>query len=138
MRHLEVLCAAVLLLGVQSALAAGQPAIISSAAARREVMVKDVRSHDGIVSGVVVNSSAVPIRDVRLLIDQTFLWKDEWHPGTSNPGRATFYTVQGEIAPGGSRPFSYRGQPLPHRTDGHFDVNVKVDQFTEAGTGRYT
>jgi hypothetical protein len=139
MKHLlEVLCAAALICGAQQALAATQPSIISPAQARRDVMVKDVRWHDGMVSGVVVNSSGVPIRDVQLLIDEAFLWKDEWHPGTSNPSRATYYTVHGTIAPGSSLVFSYRGQPLPHRADGRFDVKVKVDQFTELGTRRYT
>ena len=135
MRHVSIFCAAVLLLGVQQALAAQQETIVPEAEARREVMVKDVQSHDGIVSGMVVNSSAVPIRDVKLLIDEAWFWKNERHPGISNPSRAEFYTLSGEIPPGGSRTFTYPRQPLPQRTDGRFEVNVKVEQFTELGAG---
>lgn len=138
MRHVQIFCAAALLLGVQQALAAQQETIVPKAEARREVMVKDVRSHNGIVSGMVVNSSPVPIRDVKLLIDEAWLWRNERHPGISNPSRAEFYTLSGEIPPGGSRTFTYRAQPLPHRADGRYEVNVNVEQFTELGTGQRT
>jgi len=99
-----------------------------------EVAVQDLRVGDGVVSGMVVNNSARVVRDVKLLIHNAWLWKDERHPGPVSPGNAEFYTVSGEIQPGGSLPFTYRLPPLPRRTDGHFVTSANVVEFTQVGS----
>ena len=83
----------------------GERVVPSSRLAER-VSVRDVRTRDGEVSGVVVNTSDRPVRDVQLLISYQWLWENETHPGEGGPGRAVFYTVNQEIPPGGQVPFA--------------------------------
>jgi hypothetical protein len=57
-------------------------------------------------------------------------WKDEFHPGKDDPGRAAYLTIDREIPPGKSAPFNYKpSPPLPARNDGSFDISVKVVGF---------
>jgi len=96
------------------------------------VTVRDVRTHDGEVSAVVVNTSDRPLRDVQLLISFQWLWDNEVHPGEGGPGRAVFYTIPQEIPPGGQVPFTYRPDvPLSERPDGRYMTTVSVAGFTE-------
>jgi hypothetical protein len=93
------------------------------------VAVRDVQATPDQVSGVLVNLSNKVIHDVRVLIDRSWLWTDERHPGPAedNPGRAAVYAVPGEIPPGGQLPFTYRPDaPLPQRSDGRFRTSVSV------------
>src|SRR3989442_8933532 len=109
----------------------GERVVPSSRLAER-VSVRDVRTRDSEVSGVVVNTSDRPVRDVQLLISYQWLWENETHPGEGGPGRAVFYTVQGEIPPDGQMPFTYRpDEPLSERPDGRYMTNVKVAGFTD-------
>jgi hypothetical protein len=97
----------------------------------QSAVVRDVTVEDGMVSGVVVNNSGYVLRDVDLVIRYGWMWKNEFKPGKNEPSRAVYYTVPGEIAPGGSVPFTYRLEsPLPHRADGRFVTSVQVVGFT--------
>jgi hypothetical protein len=108
--------------------------IVSGDDASRLVGLADVKVNDGTVSGVLVNKSPHPIREVELLIDHAWLWSDERHPGEDNPGRSEYYTVHGEIPPNGSVQFTYHpSPPLPHRTDGHFETTVQIVGLVEVG-----
>lgn len=111
-----------------------QTTIVDSAEASQDIAVIDAQSHDGVVSGTIINRSSEPVRDVELLIDHVWLWNNERHPGEASPGRTDFVTVRGEIPPGGSRPFTYEGVPLPNRSDGRFETQVQVTQFIQVGT----
>jgi hypothetical protein len=96
---------------------------------QKTVDVLDVQAQPAQVSGVLVNLSSKPVRSIRVRIDQAWLWKNERHPGENkdNPGRSQFYTVPGEIPPGGRLPFTYRPDtPLPQRSDGRFETSVSV------------
>jgi hypothetical protein len=88
---------------------------------------------DGSVSGVIRNNSKNTVRDVQLFIRSTFLWKDEFHPGKESPSVASYPTISGEIAPGGSLPFKFTpNPPLPKRTDGQFErPSVSIAGFTQ-------
>jgi len=109
----------------------GQQVVPSSRLAER-VAVRDVLTHDGEVSGVVVNTSDRPLRDVQLLISYQWLWNNEVHPGEAGPGRAVFYTIPQEIPPGGQVPFTYRPDvALSERPDGRYMTTVSVAGFTE-------
>jgi hypothetical protein len=93
------------------------------------VEVRDVHVAPDQVSGVLVNLSSKLVRNVRVLIDRSWLWADERHAGGTeeSPGRAAFYMVPGEIPPGGRLPFTYRSDmPLPQRNDGRFETSVSV------------
>ena len=84
------------------------------------------------VSGEVVNKSSATLRDVQLLILYSWLWKNEFHPGQDDPGRAVYLTVDKEIPPGQSAQFNYKpSPPLPERKDGYFDISTKVVGFTQ-------
>ena len=98
------------------------------------VAVRDVTTRDGVVHGVLVNRSNKTLRDVRLLIRHTWLWKNEKKPGEDSPGRVDYYTVRSELPPGGTVELTYRPQPpLPDRDDGRFETSVEVVGWTEIG-----
>ena len=98
----------------------------------RSVTVENVALQGDTVTGVVANTSAHGVRDVQLEITYGWLWKNERHPGTDNPGRTDLYTLPGEISAGGSKPFSYRPQsPLQNRSDGTFVPSAAVVGYTE-------
>ena len=88
---------------------------------------------DGSVSGVIRNNSKNTVRDVQLFIRSTFLWKNEFHPGKESPSVASYPTISGEIAAGGSLPFKFTPtSPLPKRTDGRFErPSVSIAGFTQ-------
>ncbi|HEU4345023.1 MAG TPA: hypothetical protein VFU31_26020 [Candidatus Binatia bacterium] len=87
---------------------------------------------DGEVSGEVVNHSKQTLRDVQLQILYSWRWKDEFRPGTSDPGTAAHYVIDKEIPPGQSIPFRYKpSAPLPSRADGHFETTVTIAGFAE-------
>jgi hypothetical protein len=114
---------------------AGPPEIVSPQEAAQVVDVANVKTRGNMVSGVLINESPQIARDVQLLIRQTWMWKNERHPGADSPGRAEFYTVHTAIPPHGTTAFAYDAKPLPQRTDGHFQTHVQVVGFTEVGTG---
>jgi hypothetical protein len=114
-----------------------QQRIVSRDQVERAVVVRDVTmSDDGEVSGVVVNRSSNPVRDLRLAIRYDWLWRNETRPGTDDPSRAEFYTVPGEIPPGGSVRFNFRSPgPLPRRSDGYFVAVADPIEFVEIVQG---
>jgi hypothetical protein len=127
--------------GLLLTLAAGAPAaegggtIVPERHAEQVVAVRDVRVRDGgVVSGLIVNDAATPLRDIKLLIRYQWVWQDERHPGSNNPGRVAYHTVYNEIPPEVSVNFTYRPDPpLPDRQDGHFETSVEVVGWVEVG-----
>jgi hypothetical protein len=120
----------ILTLVLATAALAGGPEFDSQAS--KDVKVQNVTLNGDTVSGVVSNVGRHPVRDVQMQITYVWLWNNERHPGTDNPGRTDYYTAPGEIPTGGSQPFTYRPTtPLAHRTDGHFAPSVNVTGFTE-------
>ena len=95
--------------------------------------IDNVSVQDGTVAGEIRNKSKNTVRDVQLFIRNTFLWKNEFHPGTESPSAAFYPTISGEIAPGGSLPFKFTPTPpLPKRTDGRFEApSVSIAGFTQ-------
>lgn len=98
-----------------------------------------VQEHDlgnGAVSGTIKNMSDNTIQEVTLLIQHSWHWKNEFHPGPAedNPGRAEFQTLSKPIAPGATLEFQYTPrQPLPDRHDGYFTTSVSVHEYTAVG-----
>jgi hypothetical protein len=108
--------------------------VLSDAQAATDVRVSDVRAHNGVVTGTLVNTSRTPVRNVELLVRRTWFWSNERHPGNDNPGRADVYAVRAEIPPHEQMPFTYQvSPPLPQRDDGHFQTTVEVVGFAQVG-----
>jgi hypothetical protein len=113
---------------------AASQTVVSGEDASRVMGLTDMKANVDTVSGVLVNKSAHPIREVELLVDHVWFWSDERHPGEDNPGRSEYYTVHGEVQPHGSLPFTYHpSPPLARRDDGHFETSVQIVGFVEVG-----
>jgi len=113
-----------------------QGAAAGPAAADDVLKLRVKREPGGSLIGLVQNSGSTTVRDVRLLIRHTWLWKNERHPGppADNPGRSAYYMVEGDIPPGGDLRFRYSPSPaLPVRTDGSFATTAEIVGFVEAG-----
>lgn len=96
------------------------------------VALRNTTVKDGVISGEVVNDSPRIIRDVELLIRYIWQWKDEFRPGDDTEGNAFYYTVKGDIRPGGSMPFTYRPPaPISSRPNGDFETTVSISGYTE-------
>ena len=96
------------------------------------VRLRNVTVKDGEVAGEAVNNSKQTLRDIQLQILYSWRWKDEFHPGKDDPGRADFLTIDKEVPPGQSARFNYKpSPPLPSRKDGYFDITVSVVGFTQ-------
>jgi hypothetical protein len=106
--------------------------LIAPDQAAQIVTVRNVTEKDGEVRGELVNNSRQTLRDIELQILYSWRWKNEFHPGTDDPGRAVYFTINKELPPGQSGQFEYRpAPPLPARNDGYFDVSVKVVGFAQ-------
>jgi len=87
---------------------------------------------DGSVRGTLVSQSSNVIRDVKLLVNHVWHWKDEKHPGDDSPGRSTYYHITGDVPALGTLPFSYTpSPPLLQRDDGTFVTTVDISTYTE-------
>jgi len=96
------------------------------------VTVNNVTAHDGVVSGEIVNHSSREIRDVELLLRHMWRWHNEFRPGNSDPGTASYHTVDGIIPPGESARFTVKDQSRQTaRSDGQFQTTVSVAGFTK-------
>jgi hypothetical protein len=106
--------------------------VLSKDQSSQVLVLNNVSAQDGVVSGELRNNSSNLVRDVQLLIRYEWLWRNEFHPGTDDPGSSVYYNVPGEIPPGGTARFQYTpNPPLPKRTDGSFQISASVAGFTE-------
>ena len=128
------ICAA--LLGTAGLAWSGATALaapLASVEAARTVAITDLTGGDDLVSGTVVNKSAASLREVRVVLQQAWQWKDERHPGADSPGQTTPFTLALNVAPHGSAPFTLTPPRLPQRTDGRFVTTMEVVGFSEVG-----
>jgi hypothetical protein len=100
--------------------------------AAQVVSLRNVAINDGDVTGEIVNHSKQTMRAVQLQILYSWRWKNEWHPGKDDPGRAVYHNVDKVIPAGQSTRFDYKpSPPLPDRKDGFFDISVKIVGFEQ-------
>ena len=98
----------------------------------RMVAIEKLAVQSGTVSGEAYNKSANTLRDVQLFIRYTWLWDNEFHPGSEDPGTSSIYTLPKEIPPGSRLTFTFSpSPPLPKVPGGHFVTSVSVAGFTE-------
>jgi hypothetical protein len=83
------------------------------------------------IAGVITNVSPHPVRDVELLVQYHWLWKDERNPGTDSPGRSATIKLAQPLEPGQSARFTHTlSPPLPSRSDGSFMPELDIASFT--------
>jgi hypothetical protein len=105
--------------------------VLSSQEATRALSFEKLDVNRSKISGVIANKTPHTIKDVQLMIQYHWLWKDERNPGKDSPGRTVIITLNEQLEPGESRPFSYTRQfSLPSRNDGYFMPEVDVAAFT--------
>jgi hypothetical protein len=117
----------------QKALKETKAALMSQEDVGRVASLRNVSSAEkGEVSGAVVNNSNATLRDVQLQIVYSWRWKNEFQPGKDDPGTARYFTLNQEIPPGQTASFDYKpSPPLASRSDGQFDITVKVVGFAQ-------
>ena len=113
------------------------PALRTPEDADRVASLRNVTSTpQGEVSGEIANNSNHTVRDVRLQILYSWRWKSETRPGKDDPGTVNYHSLNQEIPPGKTTRFNYKpSPPLPSRTDGQFDITVKIIGFEEIFPG---
>ena len=106
--------------------------VLSSQDASRALSFEKLDVNPSKISGVIGNKTPHTIKDVQLMIQYHWLWKDERNPGHDSPGRTVIIPLNGQqLEPGESQPFSYTPQfSLPSRNDGYFMPEVDVAAFT--------
>ena len=131
-----VMIAAIAAVGIVGSAREGQGAAAMLGTAEKAAQVVTIRNltvKDGQVSGELVNnSSSRTLRDVEVLIHYSWQWTNEFRPPRDDMGEAVYHAVAGEIAPGGSKAFSYQpSPPLRSGTDGRYETTVSVAGYTE-------
>jgi hypothetical protein len=118
---------------LQKPLKETKAALMSQEDVGRVASLRNMTSAEkGEVSGAVVNNSNATLRDVQLQIVYSWRWKNEFQPGKDDPGTARYFTLNQEIPPGQTASFDYKpSPPLASRSDGQFDITVKVVGFAQ-------
>jgi hypothetical protein len=116
---------------------APNPSLRTPEEADRVASLRNVTSTpEGEVSGEIVNNSNHTVRDVQVQILYSWRWKNETRPGKDDPGTVNYHSLNQEIPAGKTTRFNYKpSPPLPSRTDGQFDVTVKIIGFAEVIPG---
>jgi hypothetical protein len=84
------------------------------------------------VTGIITNRSDSTVQDIKVLIQHAWRWKNEYHPGDSDPGRAEYVNLEKPLLPGETVTFQYQPIPaLPKRSDGHFETTAEVVAFDQ-------
>ena len=110
---------------------AGAQTVLSSQEASRALSFEKLDVNPSKVSGVIANKTPHTIKDVQLMVQYHWLWKDERNPGKDSPGRTVIIPLKEQLEPGESQRFSYTPEfSLPSRNDGYFMPEVDVAAFT--------
>ena len=94
------------------------------------VRVRDSMVSGDEIGGTLVNLTDDELRDIRIRVRDTFLWRNERQPGEDNFSRAEEFVVRGPIPPRGALAFTAPHSPLPARSDGDFRSSVEVTSLT--------
>jgi len=118
-----------LLVGI-GAVANARDDVVPVLAADEFVTIRDVAYQDGNVTGVAENRSDMLLRDVKLRINCSWRWTDEFNPGEDDMSWGAVHAL-GEIPPKGEATFRQEPpRPMPARSDGRYHVEVTVAGLT--------
>ncbi len=121
-----------LLLSVLSPPVAAQQLVTNRELANSVDLRNIAASPDGDISATIVNHTNHEVRNVQLMIDYAWMWKNDFKPGQNNPGRTVYVTAPVTIPPHGEGSFTYRpSPPLESRSDGYFIPAVHIVGFTQ-------
>lgn len=99
--------------------------------AAKSVAIRGLRATPTLVSGEIVNQTPHIVRDIELLIQFHWLWKNEFKPGKDLPGRTDILKIDKELKPGEAVSFRYiPDPPLTKRDEGWFEPEVTLGGFT--------
>jgi hypothetical protein len=90
------------------------------------VRVEEVRRDGDTVQLRLVNLTSERLENLRVLVSESFRWKDETHPGEDDPSHARIFTVAEPIAPGATRDVTVTLTSPPVRGDGWFVLDATV------------
>ena len=109
----------------------GAETVLSSQEASRALSFEKLDVNPSRISGVITNKTPHTIKDVQLMVQYHWLWKDERNPGADSPGRTVILPLNEQLEPGESHRFTYTPEfSLPSRDDGYFMPEVDVAAFT--------
>lgn len=95
-----------------------------------EVSVSDVQVAGSGLQGEIHNQTDATLIGAELLVRHHWLWADELHPGTDDPGWVEIHPVNVTIPAGGTAPFSVQlSRVAPQRSDGTFQIEVSAHRF---------
>jgi len=106
------------------------PSVVTPTELQRVVDVRGVRATPDGVHGQLVNLTDNMLENVKLVVEDTFLWSIERHPGPESPGRASTVLID-RVPPHGAVDFTIDRPEPPDRPDGHFETVVRVLGLTE-------
>jgi hypothetical protein len=123
-------CSAMILASAPLVPISGQT-VLTSGQASKTLSFENLNMTPPRISGTITNRSPHTIKDIELLIQHHWLWRNERNPGQDSPGRAAFVKLGGQLEPGQSRSFAFTPEhQLPSRNDGQFMTEVDVAAFT--------
>ena len=129
-----MLAVAALLLPVASFApqAAGQELITTRGLARSVDLDNVTARPEGAITGTIVNRTGLTVRNVKLMINYAWMWRNDFRPGPDSPGRTFYITAPADIPPHSQGSFIYQpSPPLESRTDGHYVPSVHIVGFTQ-------
>jgi hypothetical protein len=101
--------------------------IVTDQSLSQSIVVQDARVEGSEIVADVTNRTPDTVSDIRLLVGQTFLWRDERHPREDDdPSTATTVTLPGPIPPNERVTVRIPFRPRPPRPDGRFVTRVEV------------
>jgi hypothetical protein len=105
--------------------------VLDQEEAAKTLAIRNVTATPSLVSGEIVNRTPHLARDIELVFQFHWLWKNEFKPGRESPGRTEILKIAKELRPGESMGFRYTPDPpLPNRGDGWFEPEVTIGAFT--------
>ena len=106
--------------------------VISPENAVQKVEIRTVQVQGNVISGEVINRSRNSVRNLELLVQHHWLWKNEFKPGDVSPGKSVYVVLDKELRPRESAPFTAPIEPPTlSRPDGYFVTEVTLAGFTE-------
>lgn len=99
---------------------------------QEKVQIHNPELADGVLRGTLVNNSGRPVSDVQVSISYSWQWRNEFEPGTGDPGWAELHVLPDRLAPNEATEFSFAlERPMPSRDDGKLVPAVVVTGYTQ-------